>query len=354
MMNKPAVAIITNNYFPTIGGITTYINNLKVGLEERGAKVLILKGPATQRKVVYLFRWLFYSHFVLMSLIKILFMKMKNKNIIVHSHSANYCLLLSFLAKAILKKKAVHTFHTPIAKHYESLKILTPKIDELIYVSHATKALYNYYGVPHHRSESIIPGGISVKSYPNKPRELSNEIVVLFVGRIAKEKGIIDAIKAIQILDNCTFRVVGIAQTKEQNIYENDIVNLIKTMNLEKKVFLLGKIQGLKLIREYEKAHIFICPSLWEEPAPMVIAEALASGLPIVAYNTGGLKERIIDGKNGMLVEKGNIKELAKAIKSIFCDNDRYYEMSLNARKFAEENLDRSLMVDRHLKIYLN
>ena len=106
------------------------------------------------------------------------------------------------------------------------------------------------------------------------------------------------------------------------------------------------------MIDEYKSADIFLLPSIWEEPAPMVVAEAFASGLPIVAFDTGGLSERITDGYNGMIIEKNNIGKFSEAIDLLLQRNDKLERFSKNAVLSAKNEFSIDSLVRRHLLAY--
>ncbi len=165
---KYRILLITNNYFPNQGGITTYLNNLNEGLNSkhniRSSVIKVDYSNYSNKAVRYLF--------FLFSLIYIVLFGVYNKilgfRVIVHSHSANYCLLFSYITKKTFSNIALHTFHSPINKSDFILKNFTHKLDSIGYVSNHTKQLYKKFDVPSNKSEFILPGSIDLNPFLNK------------------------------------------------------------------------------------------------------------------------------------------------------------------------------------------
>jgi glycosyltransferase involved in cell wall biosynthesis len=341
------IVIVTNNYFPTMGGISTYVHDLVEELKNQGQEIYLFY--PNRRNY---FNFFSKISFVLKTLNNIK-KKIENDEIIINSHSANYCLLIGILCKLFYNAKVIHTYHTPVSKKYLSF-YLTRFADTLIYVSIATRNLYQKFGVKPHPNEIIIPGGIDTTKF--LPGNILNDDIfrILFVGRISKEKGIIELIKAIEIIRDYNIKVsiVGTAQNKVQFDYFKRVKELVLKLKLKGIIEFTGKIVGDKLIRKYSESKIFVCPSICEESAPMVIAEALSCGLPVVAFNTGGLAERITNKINGILVEKHNINDFANSIKTLIEDNVLYKKMRNAARTTAVEELDKSNMTEKYIELF--
>ena len=95
--------------------------------------------------------------------------------------------------------------------------------------------------------------------------------------------------------------------------------------------------------------HAFALSSLWEG-LPCAIIEARLSHLPVISYDTGGIHEIIINNENGLLLQKGNWKELALGMKRIMHEHNLY-------RKFQRytDNLndfDTTHMIQEHIQLY--
>lgn len=96
-------------------------------------------------------------------------------------------------------------------------------------------------------------------------------------------------------------------------------------------------------------ADVFILPSLWEG-APMVLAEAMATGLPIVASRVGGVPNMIEDGADGLLCEP-TASSLAECLVRLLADKDLRQSMGISARYYSRQ-FSSDLMAGRYLKVY--
>lgn len=146
--------------------------------------------------------------------------------------------------------------------------------------------------------------------------ETENKIpVILYVGQIKKTKGIHDLIEAAKILKKETsssfkLSMVGSATNpKDKNFYE-EIQEAGRGLNIE----FLGWVSHQELPKIYEKADIFVLPS-YSEALGGVIAEAMTSGLPVIATKTSGAKYLVEDDKTGFLVPIGEPKIIKEKIK---------------------------------------
>ena len=112
-----------------------------------------------------------------------------------------------------------------------------------------------------------------------------------------------------------------------------------------RNVQLLGFIPDETLPDYYRAADVFVLPSASGEGFPMVVMEAFASGLPVVATRTGGQTDVVLDGSTGRLVPAGQPQDMAEAIEDCLCQKERTQEMGRQARQLAE-----SMSWDRQVK----
>jgi glycosyltransferase involved in cell wall biosynthesis len=107
-----------------------------------------------------------------------------------------------------------------------------------------------------------------------------------------------------------------------------------------KNVFLTGHVPHRSLVRMYSTASVFVHPSLWNEPFGMILAEAMACGVPVVASRCGGIPEVVQDGRTGILTEPGDVEELVEALERLFDSRETATRMGAAARGRAEESFD--------------
>ncbi|MFX0205717.1 MAG: glycosyltransferase family 4 protein [Candidatus Hodarchaeota archaeon] len=374
---KSTITIVTNVYLPAIGGITNYIKGLVEVLQHRGHEVHVIAFPMyiaqredkiANRIIRRIVHELLVFAFTLVALSRIFALKFDRKPLFLHSHSASFCLGIAIFAR-LFGVKSLHTFHSPIESCSSRLRILLPFAPELACVSEEHLKLYaKYCNIT--KEMYVVPGGVDCRQYspPNSDERTrahariveiiglpdSTSKIILFVGRITREKGVDVLLDAAKILyeKNCKviFLVVGpLDQTKEQIKYVN---NLRGQISSDINFYLVGNISQDDLLKAYQASDLMVTPSVWEEPSPMVVVEAMASGLPIIASKIGGLKSRIIDGVNGCLVSPGNSEDLANTLLELLKHPEQIEKMKKKSRNIALENYSLETMVNKYEKIY--
>lgn len=183
---------------------------------------------------------------------------------------------------------------------------------------------------------NIIFNGIDINNfYPEKSIQKSDKFIITLGGtRITARKGInylIEALgKLIPKYPNIFLRLVGEGNEKE------NLINLTKELKLDNFVEFVGLIPREKIAPYYQEAKLFVLPSL-NEGMSNAMLEALATGLPLVATETGGTSELVEDGKNGLIVKMKDSKDLADKIEMIIKDEELRIGMGQMSRQKAEK-----------------
>jgi glycosyltransferase involved in cell wall biosynthesis len=164
---------------------------------------------------------------------------------------------------------------------------------------------------------------------------------VLFVGRVSREKGIASLFDAARVCSDIPFDVAGSWQAMSE-------ASELAPGN----VTLLGPVPSQELGALYEKARIFVLPSVWYEGFPTVLLEAMSHGLPVVCSRIGGLPEIIDDGVTGLLYEPGNVDELADRIRTLWQNPALCQKLGEAGRRKVLEEYAADRLLDRLLGIY--
>ena len=101
----------------------------------------------------------------------------------------------------------------------------------------------------------------------------------------------------------------------------------------------------------YAMSDIVVVPSL-QEAFGLVVAEAMASGKPVIGSNVGGIPDQIIDGYNGFLVQPRKPKEIAEKILWLINNPEEARRMGMNGRRIVEEKFDINKRIDRLISLY--
>ncbi|HEY5268598.1 MAG TPA: glycosyltransferase, partial [Candidatus Saccharimonadales bacterium] len=176
----------------------------------------------------------------------------------------------------------------------------------------------------------VIPNGVEEKFYYDKPRTLHKKPRLLFVGRL-------DIQKNVQLLLNA---LDGISEQFETTIVgegslSSDLRKMAKGLKL-KNIKFVGRKDDKELLNYYRRSDIFVLPSE-REGMPLVLLEAMAMGLPIVATNVTGSRDVVKNGKNGYLVPIGNVESFRSALLKITSNKSTYKKLSQTSRKMADK-----------------
>jgi glycogen synthase len=234
-------------------------------------------------------------------------------------------------------------------------KLLIGSVPSLPYTSliAASKSVQEEYiklGCDPQRIE-VIYNGINSRflNEPGIAADLNGQDAQLtFVGRLCPEKGVLVILRALDRLIN---------EQKRQNLHFNifgdgdpayikELQAFIQTAHLEDVVTFQGRVMQEELIDYYDRSVIMLVPSLWKEPFGLVLAEAMARGLPVITTNIGGPAEIVTDGVDGLLTEPGDDRALASAIVRLLDDVDERTRLSQAARLTVQERFQ----VDRNTK----
>ena len=166
------------------------------------------------------------------------------------------------------------------------------------------------------------------------------ETVLLYVGRLSQEKQIEHIRPTLEQLSNTRLVIVGDGPARPW--LERELADLPVTF--------MGYLRGERLSRAYASADMFVFPSRLETFG-LVVIEAMAAGLPVVAARVGGVSDVVSEGINGYTFESGDQTGLLEGVRRIASDKNRMRWMGQQARAYAETQSWESIM-DEVIEIY--
>lgn len=193
------------------------------------------------------------------------------------------------------------------------------------------------------RDVCVIPNGIDLEGFQDLPtKEVAreslgldnNDRIVLLVANLRPVKGVRYLIEAINIVRSTETKVRLLLMGDGEE--RQNLEAVVKSLNLEDCVSFTGKVPNEKVSEYMAASDVFVLPSL-SEGFPMVILEAMASGLPIVATKVGGLPEIIEDGENGFLVQPKNPQQIAERVLLFLNNSELAEQISKNNQQKAKE-----------------
>jgi len=198
------------------------------------------------------------------------------------------------------------------------------------------------------KNVEVVPNGVTLNKFKIRNSKfkmkgklgLKDQFVIMTIARLEKVKGIEYLIEAMEIL-NSKFKIQpqpisnGLGQNSKLFIIgdgseRKKLENLVENLNLQEKVKFFGQILNEKIPEFLASANCFVLPSV-SEGFGIVILEAMAAGVPVIATNVGGIPDIIENGKNGILVEPKNPEAIVKAIIKIFSDSQFAQKLVQNA-----------------------
>jgi glycosyltransferase involved in cell wall biosynthesis len=137
----------------------------------------------------------------------------------------------------------------------------------------------------------------------------------LFAGRLVPDKGLHVFLDAMRVLQKRHIAIEGLV-LGGSGFGNSQITSYVRNMQqtAPSNVTFQPYCSGPALGARFRSADISCVPSCWHDPLPLVVLEAMASGLPVVASRSGGIPEMLADG-GGILVERGSVEQLADALE---------------------------------------
>lgn len=285
---------------------------------------------------------------------------------IIHGHSGGPVTFLGWEVSRTKKIPFVLTYHTLWNRytHYffkgkivkprlmeKATKIFGNRVDYLIAPTSRVEQELRSYGVK--KPIAVIPSGIDIDRFQEKGKGLlrkklglKDKPILLFVGRLGREKSIDFIIKSFNEVCKKESRahLVILGEGPERKRLES----LGKRLGIAKNIHFISHISNEEIHRAYQDATVFVFSSTTETQG-LVVLEALSSGVPVVAIDDPAY-ECIESGKNGFLVKKDK-NEFALKILSIIENKDLRAELSKNALETAQRFSVKS-MVDSLERVY--
>ncbi|WP_104204682.1 glycosyltransferase [Billgrantia saliphila] len=371
------VLMFTNTYAPIVGGVSESVQRLKTQLQLAGHDVLVvaprLEGqPRNEADVV---RVVAVQHFngsdfslpvpIPGQLVEAVEAFDPD---VVHSH---HPFLLGDTAARVADTYGlplIFTHHT-LYEHYTHYvpgdstmmqrfaKALATEYshmcDEVIAPSASIRDLLLERGA--NASISVVASGVDVARFASGNGKLWRErlglphdaYVIGHLGRLAREKNLLFLAEsvglALERLPEAHFLVVGDGDARAA------MREIAERRGIAGRVHFTGNLQGQALVDAYHAMDVFAFAS-HSETQGMVIAEAMATGLPVVAVDAPGVREMIVDERNGRLLADDDVEAMARALVAL-SDAERRRPMAASARRMAE-NVDESRCAERCLAVY--
>jgi alpha-maltose-1-phosphate synthase len=176
--------------------------------------------------------------------------------------------------------------------------------------------------------------------------------IVLYVGRITRQKGLSDLLTAADAITGDA-QLVLCASAADTVELQREVETRVRELGASRGsvIWISEPVPRSDLVVLYSHATVFVCPSTYE-PLGIVNLEAMACATAVVATKVGGIPEVVDDGVTGLLVASHDPTALARAINELVGDPDRATALGRAGRKRAEAEFSWAAVADRTLDVY--
>lgn len=368
-LEKPLrVAMFTNNYLPFIGGVPISIARLRRGLENLGDKLLVVAPrykdqPEIEERVLRVPSLLAMGEKREFRLANIFLGRIRKRvrafhPDIIHLHHPFWLGSLGLFMAHRLKVPAIYTYHTRL-EHYAHfvplpglifrnlishalIKRFANKCDGVIVPTYSTEEYLRMIGVK--TPTFVQPTGIEYTRFQTvtdaeiaklrKALKLNEEKIFISVSRLSNEKNIdfmIDAIGALRQETSRPFHFLMIGEGHQKDRLQDRI----RELALEKHITLVGAVPPEDMAVWYRLGDAFLFASK-SETQGMVILEAMAAGLPVVAVRSSGIEDVVRQGFNGFKTPERQDQWCAQ-VRRLLEDDELRNTLSKQALAFAKD-----------------
>lgn len=362
------IAQFTNNYLPFIGGVPISIERLRRGLEALGNEVMVIapsyRGqPEDEPRVLRVPSLLAMGEKREFRLANIFLPRIRQqvkafRPDIIHLHHPFWLGSLGLFIGRRLRIPVVYTYHTRL-EHYAHfvplpgmlfrnlishalIKRFANKCDGVIVPTYSAEEYLRMIGV---KSDTFVqPTGIEYQRFQTVEEDdiqalreklgLHNERVLISVSRLSNEKNIDFMIDAVASLKTCTespFRLLIIGDGHQRDRLQSRIDEL----GLQQQITLVGSVPPDTMATYYRLGDLFLFASK-SETQGMVILEAMAAGLPVVAVRSSGIDDVVRQGYNGYKTPE-NRDQWRDRVLQLLDDEALRKTLSAHALTFARD-----------------
>jgi glycosyltransferase involved in cell wall biosynthesis len=204
----------------------------------------------------------------------------------------------------------------------------------------------------------VVPNGIDVSLFRPGSRDearakrgLGDGPIFVTVGQLNLEKGVQHAIRALSLLEEQTVPPVLVVVGEGE--HRPRLERLAHSLGIEQRVVFVGA-QPHEAVAEYlSAADVFLFPTERAEAAPLVLPQAMASALPVIASDIGGITEVLErSGENGVLIRPGDTDALAAAMRRLLRDESIRRRLGEAAHRRVLDRYTIERMVEQTVEVY--
>ncbi len=253
-------------------------------------------------------------------------------------------LIFALVIKRMKVKTIFHLNNRGIKKrNHRSLYIrMIRKIFSNSMIIHVSQKLLNEeihpLGLTNART-AFLPN-VTAEIQPVRGTANNDRIRILFVSNLFPSKGIYELIRIFQLLakehNNIELLIMGDFMRRR---YRNSFFRMLRSVDVFDRICLLGARFGEEKWKVYQKADIFLFPSMFDEECmPLVVLEAMMFALPVVTSDIGAMSDIVRHKTNGFLIQPKDTRMFVRALNLLICDKQMREQMGQAGRDLYLEN----------------
>lgn len=206
-----------------------------------------------------------------------------------------------------------------------------------------------YYGDKLTGRRYFLPNPIDNLFFDISRKDLNNRI--LFAGRVRKLKGVSDLLIATSRLNPTLGAKVIVAGSLSDRAYVQKLRSLSRKLGIEHRIEFTGLLDIEQLKEELSTCSCLVLPS-YQETAPMVVQEAMAAGVPVVASAIGGIPYQVKHGETGFLFRPGDIDSLCAHLSALLSDSSLRAHFGQHGKDTATRNYSAAVVAEKTVNVY--
>ena len=282
----------------------------------------------------------------------------------VHANWAHYPATIAYIINKLTGVPFSFSSHAG-ADIYRNVDMLDKKIKSSMFSFTCVQAnkifMENLLKVNLDEKVHVVYHGVNLEKFQMKPRgsilAIDKPYILMSVGNLHEAKGFHYMLDACKHLKNnqieYKYYIVG------KGYFRKRLSRIIRQLGLQDNVLLTGQVLHKDLVEIFQKAHVFIMPSIilpngGRDGIPNVVIEAMAMGVPVVGSSTAGIPEAVAHEQTGILVPPSDPEALASGVMKVLEDTELRKRLVRNARLFVEEHFDREKNFEKIFEVLKN
>ena len=250
-------------------------------------------------------------------------------------------------------KKYVHGMYSRFTYevNIQRFNYVSHRLKKLIAISPYVVSEVNHYLKTRILDTVVIENPVSDAFFEQKKSEREGLIVYpAYFNSLKNQYNLIEALHRLK-KDKVSFHCILPGTIIDYGYYDT-IKKLIQSYNLQDDITIPGPVPFAQMLRLYSEASIMVMTS-YQETAPLVISEAMASGTPVIASRVSGIPYMVSEGNSGLLINPGDPTQIAETIRTVLDDRSLRKRFGEEARQIAASRWKSEVITNKLLDVYM-